>query len=161
MLLALTLACAPPAPRDRAEGDGFTARPRPTAVVPSASSSGPALDEPAPSASATSDEDAGSAPTAIPSVAPSASASAGGATTTIPSSPAEKLRLVGLLTGPTPKALVTTPDSLGWVLRVGDTVPRAAGGIYRVDRISNVDLQFVEVDAPTGKPPERFTLTLK
>lgn len=160
--------CAAPAPRDRSEGDGFVARPPATVTAPSASgdASGgdgsasanePVVEEPAPSASVIAIVTPPPSASAPPSAAPSPTAGPATVTTV----PAEKLKLVGLLTGEIPKALCTAPDGLAWVLRVGDLVPRSAGGVYRVDFISDADMQFAQVDPPAGKAAERLTLTLR
>lgn len=162
LAVVLLASCAPPAPRDRSEGDGFTARPHVTAVAPSASASAtePDVEEPAPSASVIAI--VGPSATASASAAPSAASSATAGPATVTPFPAEKLKLLGLLTGGAPKALCSTPDGLGVVLKIGDLLPRAAGGTYRVDQITDVDLQLVQVDAPpSGKSPERLTLKLR
>jgi type IV pilus assembly protein PilP len=70
----------------------------------------------------------------------------------------EELKVVGIVTGSTGRALVTDPTGLGWVLRVGDFVGRSEsvhsggpGGIdvalnWRVDRIRPNDIVFIRED---------------
>lgn len=70
----------------------------------------------------------------------------------------EELKVNGIITGGTPRAMVTDPSGLGWILRVGDFVGRPevlqSGGPsgtdvavnWRVDRIRDNDIVFVRED---------------
>ena len=70
----------------------------------------------------------------------------------------EELKVNGIITGGTPRAMVTDPSGLGWILRVGDFVGRpevlqSGGGTasdvavnWRVDRIRDNDVVFVRED---------------
>ncbi|NUO47780.1 MAG: pilus assembly protein PilP [Polyangiaceae bacterium] len=70
----------------------------------------------------------------------------------------EELKVNGIITGGTPRAMVTDPSGLGWILRVGDFVGKSevlqSGGAtgsdvavnWRVDRIRENDIVFVRED---------------
>ncbi len=70
----------------------------------------------------------------------------------------EELKVNGIITGGAPRAMVTDPSGLGWILRVGDFVGKAevlqSGGStgtdvavnWRVDRIRENDIVFVRED---------------
>lgn len=70
----------------------------------------------------------------------------------------EELKVNGIITGGAPRAMVTDPSGLGWILRVGDFVGRPevlqSGGStgtdvavnWRVDRIRENDIVFVRED---------------
>lgn len=70
----------------------------------------------------------------------------------------EELKVNGIITGGQPRAMVTDPSGLGWILRVGDFVGKSevlqSGGTsgadvavnWRVDRIRENDIVFVRED---------------
>jgi type IV pilus assembly protein PilP len=70
----------------------------------------------------------------------------------------EELKVIGIITGGAPRAMVSDPSGLGWILRVGDYVGKpevlhtggAAGSDvpvnWRVDRIRDNDIVFVRED---------------
>ena len=70
----------------------------------------------------------------------------------------EELKVVGIITGGTPRALISDPGGLGWIVRVGDFIGKpevvSSGGTsssdisvnWRVDRIRDNDIVFVRED---------------
>jgi len=67
------------------------------------------------------------------------------------------LKLVGVVTGPEPRAVLTDGHGKGWVVRVGDDVAQG----WRVERIGASDVWLVRTDAGTpAKTTPRRHLSL-
>lgn len=85
----------------------------------------------------------------------------------------DDLKVVGIVTGTAGRVLVTDPEGLGWVLRVGDFVGRPeivrsggaqAGGVavnWRLDRIRDNDCVFIRETPDPTAPATTRVLSLR
>lgn len=85
----------------------------------------------------------------------------------------EQIKIVGIVTGTAGRVLVTDPEGLGWVLRVGDFVGRSEvvrsggpGGVdvavnWRLDRIRENDVVFVRESPDPSAPATTRVLSLR
>ena len=78
--------------------------------------------------------------------------------------PLDSLTLVAILTGDTPRAMLTDPSSRGWVVKRGDLVGRPEGGgpscRWRVADIHGDSVVFVRNESQCAATPKTKTLTL-
>lgn len=75
--------------------------------------------------------------------------------------PLDRLRVIAILSGDTPRAMLSDPSDRGWVVKRGDLVGRADEGPacrWRVTAIRSDSVLFVRDDAHCAASPKTKTL---